>query len=174
MNPYLIIGALVAVIASFFAGQHNGARVERAGWLQRENAELVAANAKILQLEEKARAEEAAHAVALNKISADYQGALNDARAETKRLADAARTGGFRLRVHAACPGTAPGAAGAASAAPGGRDGPPAGELPGEAAATLSGADAAFLIDLAGEADEVVRQLGACQAVVRADRAIVQ
>lgn len=171
MNPYLIIGALVAVIASFFAGQHNGARVERAGWLQKENVELAAANAKILKLEESARDAEHAHAAAVNLISTTYQGELNAARAETKRLSDAARAGSLRLRVHADCQGPGGGSPGTATAAAGGRDGEAAGDLQGTAAATLRGDDAAFLIDLAGEADEVAKQLGACQAVVLEDRA---
>lgn len=174
MNPYVILGVVVAFVlsnlGSYFYGDTQGHKVERSAWLAKENVELSAANAKILSLEKAARNAEAAHAAALNLVSTTYQGELNAARAETKRLADAAHDGAFRLRVHAKCEDS--GGSGTAETLPsaGRRDGQAGGQLPEPPLATLSASDSAFLIELTGEADEVARQLSACQAVVVEDR----
>lgn len=164
MNPYLILGVLVAVIASFFAGQHNGTRLEKARWLERENVEIVAANKKIQELETAARAAETQHATAVATIATTLEGERNAARAETERLRAAARAGTVRLRDPGARQDACPSGAAETGPAPGKRDGP--------ATAELSGAAADFLLGLTGEADEVVRQLTACQALVLEDRKV--
>lgn len=160
-NPWLILGVVLLVIAAAFGGYKQGRKVESAEWLQKENKELAAANAKILKLEQDARNAEHAHAAAVDLISTTLQGQTDAAKAETERLRTAARIGAFRLRDPSgknACGS----ATGSAAAAPGQRD--------GQAGSDLSGAASEFLLGLTGEADEVVRQLVACQAVIIDDR----
>ncbi|UXY16731.1 lysis protein [Chitiniphilus purpureus] len=89
-----------------------------------------------------------------------YQESLTYEKARHDRLLADARRGALRLSVPVrtidACP--MPDAA----AGTGGRD--------GEARAELSDEAAGFLVGLAYEADTVVRQLAACQAIVESDR----
>lgn len=163
MNPYIIIGALLAVIGAFFAGQHNGKRVERAEWMARENKELVAANSKITELNNAARAREKAHAATVNNISTVLQGKANAAQSETERLRAAARDGTLRLLDPSGGQNSCGSSTGGTSASAGERDAEKAGQLPGK---TVD-----FLLSITGEADEIARQLAACQAILVNDRA---
>lgn len=175
MNPYLLLGIGVAFVlsnlASYFTGKTDGRTHERAAWMERENTELAAANAKILELNSAARTKEAEHAAAVNLISTTYEGERNAARKETGRLIARARAGDVRLRDPAAGR-EKPCASGAVTPAPGPgeRDGGKGADVPTTAAGVLSGEASAFLVALTGEADEVVIQLTACQAVVTDDR----
>lgn len=167
MNPYVIIVLIVAWIASL-AGvgywQNDAGHVaERTTWQTRENIELRTANDKIKTLEEGARKTEQDKAVALAAISTDYERKLSDANKQRASDAAAVRAGTLRLRDPdppglRACGGVAP----ETSAGTGRRDGGAAGDL--------SAAASGFLLDLANEADDVARQLTACQRVVTEDR----
>lgn len=167
-NPWIIVGFLLALIVvgagAYTKGHSDGVDGERVVWQKRENAELAAANAKIIELNKAARDAETVHAAAVNLISTTLQGQTNAARAETERLRAAARAGTFRLRDPAGrestCPGGAP------------ETGPTAGQRDGGQGAYLSAAAADFLLGLTGEADEVVAQLTACQGVVIEDRKV--
>ena len=167
---YILIAAGVVAGLAMLAwgiygkGEAAGVAKERAVWQGKESKELAAANAKILKLEQEARDREARQALALAEASADYQKRIADEKKKRDAAVAAARAGALVLRDPGrpvgACPdrGEAPGA----PAGTVGRDGAAGGELSREAAA--------FLLELAGEADAVAEQLTACQAVVKADR----
>lgn len=167
MNPYVIIGALVFWIASLVGvgyWQNDAGHVaERTTWQTRENTELRAANDKIITLEEGNRKAEQKHATALATVSSDYERKLSDANKQRAADAAALRAGTLRLRDPnptglRACGGLSA----QVSTGTGRRDGPEGGEL--------SEAAAGFLLEFASDADDVARQLAACQAVVVKDR----
>ena len=168
-NPWLLLGVGLIWLASLVGvgvwQRSDGATTERTMWVERENAELVAANAKIVQLNAAARAQEVRHAESLAAISTGHQQEIKNAQAQANADRAAVRAGGLRL-YDVAAPGLR--ACGSLSGAPGatagGRDGPKGGEL--------SGAAAEFLLELVNDADAVARQLAACQQVVRADREV--
>ena len=132
-------------------------------YARRDNEALRTAIATRDRLQREKDALEAKNAQLVTAASANYQKGLTDGKAELDAALARAR-GGQRLRdAGARCPAVGDrDATGAARAGAGGRDGPQG--------ADLSDAAAEFLLRLAGEADDVVRQLAACQAVVRADR----
>lgn len=167
MNPYVIIGLLVAWGASLFGvgwWQNDAGHVaERTTWQTRENGELRTANATIKALQEQARKDEQTHAAELAAVSTDYERKLSDANKQRAADVAAIRAGTLRLRDPnppglRACGGLAA----QVGAGAGRRDGPEGGEL--------SEAAAGFLLELASDADDVARQLTACQAVVVKDR----
>lgn len=167
MNPYLIIGLLIAWGASLFGvgyWQNDAGHVsERTTWQTRENTELRDVNAKIKTLEEGNRKAEQQHATALASVSTDYERKLSDANKQRAADVAAVRAGNLRLRDPSATGLRACGSLGVeVGASPGRRDGGTAGELSAEASG--------FLLDLASDADDVTRQLTACQAVVVKDR----
>lgn len=166
MNPWLIVGSLVALIAvglgGDYLGHERGVKEERLVWQTRESKELADANTKILALEEKARADERAHAMKLAKIAAEHQQEIADAQVQKDRDVADARAGRIILRIPAPCKDSSGGVTPGASATPGVGDGGAAAELPHETTADL--------LALADDADAVTRQLTACQAVIRADR----
>lgn len=168
MNPYVIIGIGAAWVLSLGAvgwwQNSAGHTEERAAWQKRENTELVTANAAIKRLEEEARDTERRHAEDLNEISTGYQKELVNAKAQKDRDVAAARAGALSLRIPSPCKGADGGQAGTATTGAGGRDAAAGTELPREVTAGL--------FELADDADEVVRQLTACQAVVSADRIV--
>ncbi len=167
MNPWIIVGFLVALIAvgagGYLKGEHDGTTAEKAVWQKRDNDELRTANARILELEEQARSEERRHAEELAAISAGFEKEKANAAIQKDRDVAAARAGALSLRIHSPCkdPGGSEGSAASAPASE--RDGAATIELPREVTANL--------FALADDADEVVKQLTACQAVIKADRA---
>jgi prophage endopeptidase len=168
MNIQLILIGVILSIASsvgtYFYGHHEGQVVERAAWEARENKQLALANQVIQALQQQARETERKHAADLNIISTQHETEITNVRAETKRLVDAAVRGSLKLRIPAAAPSQASASGtGQTTASASGRDGSEAGELPAETSR--------FLLELTGEADEVVKQLTACQATLTADRA---
>ena len=167
MNPYLPLLAFVVAVGAFCGGEINGKErgetSERLAWQTRANTELAAANAKILELENAARASEQTHGETQHLISQSYERDLQNAQTNAQRDLDAARSGALRLRD----PGAAAVATCGSTAAP----------APTTASGRDAGADAgfsseatAFLLSESTRADAVVRQLAACQAVVLSDR----
>jgi hypothetical protein len=110
------------------------------------------------QLSQDARAKETADARNLAAIGAAYEKGKEDGKAEFNAVRDDRDSGALVLREKFKCPapGVLPGAATAAGIGDGGSQ------------AVLSEQDEDFLIRLSAEADEVTRQLKACQAVVAA------
>ncbi|MDH0048595.1 lysis system i-spanin subunit Rz [Comamonas terrigena] len=167
----IAVGALVGLALAAFNNHGRqqyqaGRQDERNNWLQRDNEALRIANGRIATLQQEARDKERAHGQAMDGIAAQHQKDLKDARTEKDRVIADLRARNLRLRIpvvttaSAACRG-----GGAGSEA-----GPSTGQRDGEATAELSDAAAEFLVGLASEADDVARQLSACQAVVIADR----
>lgn len=160
----VLIGAVVGAIYAYGQQQFGlGEKAERSAWLTRENTSLTKANARITELEGQARAREREHAQDMAAASAQYQKDLKHEKAAKDHAIADLRSGALRLRIPVAC---TKGACGSGATAPGtsasGRD--------GETRAELSVEASEFLVGLASEADEVVHQLTACQAVVIADR----
>ncbi len=158
----LLIGAFNLYGNQQFA---RGEKAERSLWLASKNVELVAANAKVKSLEEKYRQQERDANTALAVISFQYEKELHRVKTNTDRTIAGLRDGSVRLRIPVtyarhACGG----AVSAVEPSPIGGD--------DATRADLSSAAAEFLVDLTSEADAVVEQLIACQAVVNADRGI--
>lgn len=165
--PYRAVAILLAWGASLVAvgwwQRHDGAARVESAWLAREAQQNAQAAARIQALQVEAREAEHRHGQALADISAHYQEQLTHADARRTRDIAALRAGALRLRDPASAPVPACGSAtGQTPAAPGGRDGAERGELSGQAAE--------FLYRLASEADDLARQLTACQQVIRQDR----
>jgi hypothetical protein len=158
-NPYVIIGALVFAICSYFYGHHTGVQVTKAEW---EAEKLVAAAdaAKILKAEQdKVREFEHLLANTQNKVEKVYVDKVRTVEVERKQLANVARTDG--LFIDAACPDNSnavPSAAPSPSSDNGGKK------------ARLSGEAAEALIAIAADADEITHQLTACQEILRLER----
>ena len=162
----LALAALLAAGALGAGAYRAGMNAERNAWLARDNAQLRSANARIAQLQAQARAQEQAHGTAMAAAAAQFKKDLHDVRTQKDGVIADLRSGRLRLRVPVvAAASAACGAGGASTEAGAGAAG---GD--GEARAELSGAAAEFLVSFASEADAVVRQLSACQAVVAADR----
>lgn len=169
MNPYLIIALIAAWGVSLFGvgawQRHDGAVTERTAWQTRENVEIRESGDKIKTLEEDARQAEQDKAMALASISTDYERKLSDANKQRAADAAAVLSGSLRLRDPSATGLRACGGLATETAAGSGkRDGGASGDLSGEAAN--------FLLSLANEADDVARQLAACQRVVIEDRGV--
>lgn len=166
MNPWIIVGFLVALGAAgtggYFFGHSNGTTAEREAWEKRENTELQAANQKIHDLEEAARTSERAHAVAVAAIGIQHAKEIEDARKQKERDVADARSGALSLRIATPCKGASLRLGSPAAAAPSVGDGAETVELPREITADL--------FAFADDADEVARQLTACQAVILDDR----
>ena len=149
-------------------GFQRGANETMVKYEKRDTEKLAKATARVKELEDQVRAEERRHTEQLAGISAQYQEDLANVEKAKRDFVAGVRSGRIILRDPGAaagprCPASGGGAAGEIAAAASGRDGPAPGELSREAAE--------FLLDLAGEADAIVKQLTACQRVVVQDRA---
>jgi len=164
----LALAALLAAGALGAGAYRAGMNAERNAWLARDNAQLRSANARIAQLQAQARAQEQAHGTAMAAAAAQFKKDLHDVRTQKDGVIADLRSGRLRLRIPVVPTSAACGAGGAGGASTEAGAGAAGGD--GEARAELSGAAAEFLVSLASEADAVVRQLSACQAVVAADR----
>ncbi len=161
MNPYLILGVVVACIASGFAGSKVGAKLERSEWQEKEIRQQAAYQAKYKELSDAARAKEQEHVASTAKAQKEYQDAVTKMRrvydAENARLRD----GSLVLRVPinpATCGSTAPEAGSDPS------------RSTGRATAELSGEIAQAIGRYGEEVDEVVNQLKLCQKIIVSDR----
>lgn len=159
-----LVAALVVAAAiggAWWKGHASGLATGRAEVQARWDRERLAAQDAALRAQEAAREQEHSMAASVAAVADHYVKENARAKSESvdlrRRLAD----GSLRLTVPGTvCPGGGPAAPPAGSA--GGGDGGAAGELPPALAAALS--------DIGAEADQVARQLGACQAVLRAER----
>ncbi len=169
MNPYIILGLLIGWLSSL-AGvglwqRHDGATAERLACEHVQTIQASQAATQIKAAEDAARTSERQHTDALSTIATNYEKDMSHAQAQHVADLAALRAGTLRLRIqypsHALSAGDSP--AGQASAAASGSDGGAPGELPHEVAD--------FLLGLAQSADDVARQLAACQRVIIEDRA---
>ena len=168
-NPYVILALLVAWLASTagvgYWQRHDGAAQVMVACQRTQAAESARATVAIQAAQAAARASEQKYAAGLATISTTYQEALTHA--QTQHTADLAaiRSGALRLRVqYPAAASVLPGdgSASTTAATAGGRDGSQGSDLPGAVAVDL--------LTLADDADNIARQLAACQAVIVQDR----
>jgi hypothetical protein len=158
-NPYVIIGALVFAICSYFYGHHTGVQVTKAEW-EAEKAVAAAEAARILKAEQD-KVTEYEHLLAntQNRVEKVYVDKIRTVEVVRDKLIDTARTDG--LFIDAACPDRSnpvPSAAASTSSDHGGTK------------ARLSGEAAEALIAIAADADEITHQLNACQEILRNER----
>lgn len=157
--PWQLWAALALVLLAW-AIHHHG---YRAG-LEKGRAELGAYRTQITKLTEKVRADtelmeaEQREAIAF-AVETQRQGDLY-ALQNRDRVIAGLRSGTVRLREHFTCPAVA-----GVPQTPAG-----AGASDGTEAGGLSREDAEFLVREAGRADDVVRQLTACQAILKSER----
>jgi hypothetical protein len=147
----------------------------RANVAEREVAELTLAHSATLtgldrshrealqKLTDEARIAERVRVMEINDLDIKFTEELTDAKLETERALAAVAAGELRLRNRFTCP-----AVSASNGVP--ATGARAGVDNGEEGSGLQKSDGDFLVRLAGEADLVVTQLRACQAVVAGDR----
>jgi hypothetical protein len=158
-RPYLIAGLAVSYIVVWLTAWHLSSRSTEAKWLARE-VEIAEQTAKRLaeeqkrvrEIESKARAE-------LDVIRKQYETRIKEGEDEKRRVLADLRDARRRLSIPAKCPEARRAPEGGASPAAAGGHAAERAELSPEAAE--------FLVGLASEADEVVRQLQAAQEVIR-------
>ena len=152
-----VLAVLALLAGVWWHGHSRGAAGVQAEW----DADRARLNTQLLAQERSARAAEQQHTQALAAIDAKYHEDERNAQLETDRLRAQLRAGAVRLSV--------PVVAGSCSLS---ATGAGAGSGDGAERADIQPAAADDLVALAADADAVVRQLSACQAVVRADRLI--
>jgi len=167
MNPQAIVGVVLLWIASLVAvgawQNETGQTQVRAERTAADNQVLKAANVKITELNDEARRKERIYAQNQADITKILERERQNAKRKTAALIASYRAGAFSLRdpgTRSAHPAGSQG--GATTTSTSGRDDGGGGELSEEAGE--------FLLNLSGEADEVARQLTACQAVILSDR----
>lgn len=158
-NPWMLVGAAVLIISSYFYGHHTGVQVTKADW-EAEKAALAIEAGKVLAAEQ-AKIAEFEHLLAntQNRVEKVYVEKIRTVEVEKQQLVDIARTDG--LFIDAACPDPSNPVPSAASS-PGSDHGTTKARLSGEAAETL--------IAIAADADEITHQLTACQEILRNER----
>jgi prophage endopeptidase len=162
---YLIaaLGFVLGLTGAYIKGRSDGGQLVVSEYAQqaltdeRINAETTAGIAA------RYREKERKQASALAAVSKDYQKRL--ANVETQRLADAAALDARTLVLRG------PNSTGGKSCGSGAAETPPAsGGRDGAQGSELPQATSRFLLGLASEADAVVHQLTACQAVLEDER----
>jgi len=169
----LVLAVTGAIIAwnSFISsidkkGYERGKKESEAAYVQRDNAALRTANARIVELTALVRAAEQEGQRKLDQIAQQREKDRANAKAQRDRDVAAARAGTLVLRD----PGqtTACAALGYRSARPQAAAG--AGRGDGGAPGQLSGQVTADLFALVDDADDLARQLASAQAVISQDR----
>jgi hypothetical protein len=158
-SPWVIIGALVLVIGSYFYGHRTGVQVTKADW-EAEKATAAVEAAKILKAEQdKVREFEHLLANTQTRVEKIYVEKIRTVEIEREQFIDIARTDG--LFIDATCTDSSNAMPGIASS--------PSGDN-GTTKARLSGETAEALIAIAADADEITHQLTACQEILRNER----
>ena len=138
MNPYLLLGAVLAILASFGSGYYKGKHDENT----RQQIEIAALNAQ-------ARVKEQALAAAVNVQVAQLVKANNNAKVQIQKRNADIDSGALRLRVPVSCPvqaaGNAPAAAGTDSGS-----------------AELQPETARAVLAVGDDADQTARKLATC------------
>ena len=158
-NPYVILGALVFAICSYFYGHHTGVQVTKAEWEAEKATAAIEAGKALDKANKEVRELEHLLANTQNKVEKVYVDKVRTVEVERKQLVNVARTDG--LFIDAACPDNSnpvPNAAPSTSSDNGGKK------------ARLSGEAAEALIAIAADADEITHQLKACQEILRNER----
>lgn len=158
-NPWVIAGAVILVICSYFYGHHTGVQVTKAEWEAEKAATAIEAGKVLAAEQNKTAALEHLLANTQTKVEKVYVDKVRTVEVERKQFVDTARTDG--LYINAECPDSSnavPSAAPSTSSDHGGTK------------ARLSGEAAEALIAIAADADEIVHQLNACQEILKNER----
>jgi len=158
-SPYVIIGALVFAICSYFYGHHTGVQVTKAEWEAEKATAAIEAGKVLDKANQEVRELEHLLANTQTRVEKVYVDKVRTVEVERKQLVDVARTDG--LFIDAACPDNS-NPVPSAAASPGSDH--------GGAKARLSGEAAEALIAIAADADEITHQLNACQEILRNER----
>jgi hypothetical protein len=158
-SPWVIIGALVLVIGSYFYGHRTGVQVTKADWEAEKAAAAIEAGKVLAKANQEVRELEHLLANTQNRVEKVYVEKIRTVEVEKQQLIDVARTDG--LFIDAACPDPS-NAVSSPAASPGGDYGGTKARLSGEAAEAL--------IAIAADADEITHQLTACQEILRNER----
>jgi len=153
----LAIAAGLALRHAHQAGLKSGRAEVQARW----DRDRLAAQDAALQAQADARAQEQSMAASVAAVATHYSQESARAQADAADLRRRLADGSVRLSLPAGTCAGGGGAAAPAGPAPGGDGGPPA---------DLPRATAADLLDLADDADQVTRQLQACQSILKAER----
>jgi len=164
VNPWLIVGFLVALAlvgsGGFLYGKDVGQTAEHDQWMTREAKLNADAAAKIKEQADKVLALEHAKSEELNLVATDYEAQLKEKDRALSVALNTIKSGGLFIR--AACPAPNRDNVPGATASPGIGNGAQDFRLPDSYASDL--------LTLAAECDRNTLQLGAAQAVIRADR----
>jgi len=159
----IAVGAVVVIGGASMEIFSAGANSVHVKYLTRDSEAAQKNLAKIRELSEAVRSKEQQKAEELAKVSESYQRELAQNEARKNALLDDVVSGRIRLYVNTRKDGD--------SGKPAGETTPTACRCDGrEEGGFLGQADTAFLVSEASRADQVAKQLGACQAVVRKDR----
>ena len=158
-NPYVIIGALVLVIGSYFYGHYTGVQMTKAEWEKEKAVAAIEAGRVLAKAQDEVRELEHLLANTQTKIERVYVDKIKVVEIEREQFIDIARTDG--LFIDATCPDNSNAMPGIASS--------PSGDN-GATKARLSGETAEALIAIAADADEITHQLTACQEILRNER----
>lgn len=162
---------LSSLVAVGLWQRHDGIATVDAKWQAREAKQQAAAAARYRTLYDAYRKAEQDNAAALAAISTKLEKERTDATRQHAADIAAIRAGAVRLRdPGAAAMPACRGATAETGSGPGRSDGATTGELSAAPAGLLSGQTSEFLVDLAADADDVARQLAACQQVIINDR----
>ncbi len=151
------------------AGYDRGVAQTNASYTERDNKQLQTALVRVKTLEDAARAKEAAYAADMEGVRSQLEKEKTNAKAAEKRVLADIAAGKLRVRASAfqagACPAVGGGSeARAVEPGAGGSDGPPRCQLSATARSDILG--------IGREANEVVAQLAAAQAVIASDRVL--
>jgi DNA gyrase/topoisomerase IV subunit A len=158
-SPWVIIGALVLVIGSYFYGHRTGVQVTKADWEAEKAEAAIEAGRVLAKANQEVRELEHLLANTQTKVERVYVDKIKVVEIEREQFIDIARTDG--LFIDAACPDPS-------NAMPGIAASP--GSDHGGTKARLSGETAEALIAIAADADEITHQLTACQEILRNER----
>lgn len=168
LGRWVVITALVAM--ALFTGaiyERNVQHQKDLADFDKERQAQTLANLKAVGLlDAKYRKKEQDDKVEKEKIGADYEKKLADKDAQRARDVASARAGSLRLSIPSNCPHADGSSATQTSGPAANGDDPARTYLPAETSASL--------IALADDADAIVLQLGACQAVILSDRQITK
>lgn len=146
VKPLIIVIALAVLTGFIF---HKGELRERTKWVNKESAELVSSQKRILNLTEQNRALESLRVIEAANITNHYQGIIQDEKDHANAVIANVRAGSQRLSI--ATKQTVPACTSGISLTPAST-----GTVGTETRSELSAAAAEFLIRFASDADEAV------------------
>jgi len=159
INPWLLVGSGVLIIASYFYGYSTGYDVSKSAWEAEKSIATKEAMDSMIAATDKVKSLEQQLATKQNKVEKIYVNKIRTVEVESKRITDIARNDG--LFVNASC-------ADSSNPLPDSASG--SGNSNGTQKARLSREASEALISIAADADTIVHQLTACQAILEAER----